>query len=96
MIAMRNIPSYLDDMPQFLLIDMDEFLILSAGFGLGLISGHLTMILLISYIFMKVYRKVKDRQSPGFVRHALYWFGSFTSVDKKYSSLPNSFIRRIF
>lgn len=93
---MRKIPNYLDDPAQLLFWELDEFLLLSIMFAVGIMVNFLLTLVVIGIILVKYYRKMKDRRSNGFMLHVVYWYTGIGSSDKFPSSLPNPFIHRFF
>ncbi len=93
---MRKIPNYMDDPPQLLFWELDEFLMLSIMFGVGILVNYLLTLILIGIVFIKFYRKTKDRRATGFMLHVVYWHTGIGSRDKGPTSLPNPFIHRFF
>lgn len=90
---MRQIPNYLDDPQQLLFWEFDEFVLLSIMFAIGIMADHLGMLLAAGLFLVKIYKKFKDRQSNGFLIHALYWNAGINAKDKFPTSLPLSFIK---
>ena len=80
---MKDIPNYLDDPPQILFWEFDEFILLAVMTVTGLVG-------------IKFYRKIKDRQANGFLLHTLYWYAGFGCSESPPTSKPLAFIRRFF
>jgi len=93
---MKKIPHYLDDPQQILFWEFDEFILLSMMFGVGILVGQLGLMLASGLVGIKFYRRIKDRQAPGFLIHAMYWFMGIACVDTAPTSRPLAFIRRYF
>jgi conjugal transfer pilus assembly protein TraL len=93
---MIDIPNYLDDPQQMLFWEIDEFILLAFMFGIGIMVNYLGTLVLFGVIAVKYYRKLKDRQPPGFLLHAAYWYTGLGSSDVGPSSCPIPFIRRFF
>jgi len=53
-------------------------------------------LVLIGFIGIKYYRKLKDRQAAGFLLHVVYWHTGIGSYEAAPTSRPIPFIRRIF
>ena len=64
---MKEIPNYLDDPQQILFWEFDEFILLAIMFGIGIMVNLLGTLVLIGFIGIKYYRKLKDRQAAGFL-----------------------------
>lgn len=91
---MKPIPTHLDDPSQMLLWEADEFVLLAVMFGVGILVGHLTPMILASLLLVRGYRRLRDRRPNGFLVHMAYWY---TGVGSNAShSLPLAFVRRFF
>ncbi|QXP89487.1 type IV conjugative transfer system protein TraL [Methylococcus capsulatus] len=91
---MKAIPNYLDDPEQVLLWEIDEFLILSTLFAVGLMINYLAVCLFVGYLLMRIYRRSRDSRGNGFVIHAAYWFLGIGAGGSH--SVPMPFILRWF
>jgi len=91
---MKKIPNYQDDPAQLLFWELDEFLLLSVFFGLGLAINNLFLSMCFAYFLLRTYRKVRDRRANFFVVHLLYWKSGLGPGQSR--TLPNPFIRRYF
>jgi conjugal transfer pilus assembly protein TraL len=70
-----RIPRYIDDPPQFLLWDIDEFFIVIGLFCLGILMGHPGKLGLLGLVVGRLLRKYRSGKADGFVWHCLYWVG---------------------
>jgi conjugal transfer pilus assembly protein TraL len=93
---MREIPNYLDDPQQILFWEFDEFMLLAIMFGIGIMVNYLGVLILSGLVGIKFFRRIKDRQAPGFLVHALYWHMGVGSSESYPTSRPLAFIRRFF
>jgi len=92
----KEIPNYLDDPQQILFWEFDEFILLAIMFGIGIMVNLLGTLVLLGFIGIKYYRKLKDRQAAGFLLHVVYWHTGIGSYEAAPTSRPIPFIRRIF
>lgn len=74
---MTKIPRYLDDPPSLFWWDVDEIIIVSIFFAIGIATNTLTYLLSLGFLVGYILRKVKQQQSDGFFLHSLYWLGVF-------------------
>ena len=93
---MQKIPNYLDDPAQMLFWEIDEFLILCVFFGVGIVAGQLTAMVVFALVLVRVYRKVRDRRPNGFLVHMVYWHTGLGAKTENPGSLVLPFIRRVF
>ncbi|MFA5922714.1 MAG: type IV conjugative transfer system protein TraL [Methylococcaceae bacterium] len=93
---MKDIPNYLDDPPQILFWEFDEFILLAIMFGVGIMVNYLAVMTVTGLVGIKFYRKIKDRQANGFLLHTLYWYAGFGCSESPPTSKPLAFIRRFF
>lgn len=93
---MITIPTHLDDPPQILFWELDEFIVLSLMFAIGIMADHLGMLLVAGLFLVKIYKKYKDNQANGFFLHSLYWNAGIKASDKYPTSLPLAFIREFY
>jgi len=84
---MQYIPKYIDDLPQILLLDADEFIVLFIFFGFGIFLHQLIFFLIIGGIGVKILNISKTKKK-GYIFHILYWYGLLN-----FKFLPNPFNR---
>ena len=68
-------PKSIDEADQVLLWSMDEFIIVAGMFGLGVVFRQLTFAVIAIIVFVKVYRRFREGNQPGFGLHFAYWYG---------------------
>ncbi len=93
---MQKIPNYQDDPAQMLFWEVDEFLIMSVFFGTGLVISQLTTMIILSFVLIRFYRRVRDRRANGFLVHAVYWYTGLGAKEENPGSRPIPFIHRYF
>lgn len=90
---MQRIPNHLDDPPQLLLWEADEFMIIAFAIGLGVVSGFMTASLLGGVAVSKVYARLKDRRPRGFLAHLAYWYSGLGGSTEPAGTRPLPFVR---
>lgn len=70
-----RIPRYIDDPPQFLLWDLDEFIIVMGLFCLGILMGHPGKLGFSGLVIGRLIRKYRSGKAPGYFGHCLYRIG---------------------
>ena len=88
---MKFIPKYIDDLPQILIFEADEFAIFFIFMGLGIFQHRLLFFLIIGILGVKILNISKSKNKKGFIFHILYWYGLINIKD-----LPNPFNRYYF
>ena len=89
-----KIPRYIDSIPQVFFWEIDEFLILAACFGVGIMLGGMNTVLGIGCGFFaaNIFKKYKAGGLPGQLNHLVHWKNIFNIN----SAFPRSGVRRIF
>lgn len=72
---MTSIPRHIDDPPQILFWDLEEFMLLCIFIVIGLLAGKLIMFGLVGVVISKALGKLKQDKSDGYFLHLLYWWG---------------------
>lgn len=91
---MQKIPTEIDEPPMFFLWSADEFVPVVAIMGIGMFAGFLSISLVASYFFLKFYRRKRDGNPRGFLRHWGYWIGLVGGAGSKSRTVKNGFARR--
>ena len=86
-----RIPTKIDEPVQFLLWSSDELIPIMTMMCFGVIMENILFFMAIGYVFMRVYRRFKNRQPEGFLLHVLYWAGF---LPQKSRVMVNPFDRR--
>lgn len=69
-----RVPVSLDDPKKAFIWDLDVFAIFMAGIGIGIISRHLILSVLLSSLLAWRWGKLKSGKHQWFFLHILYWF----------------------
>ena len=85
-----TIPKHIDDPVTLLVWSADEFVPAAFLMILGMLIGQLLIMLILSVIVIKAYRRFRDNRPDGYTLHAAYWIGMLPS---KAITIPNPFIR---
>ena len=85
-------PKFADDKPRLMMWTVDQIIPLAAMFGLGLLTGTLSISILIGFGLTWAYTKYSAGRPDGFLLHAAYWSGL---VPLKGRVFINPFHRRI-
>jgi len=72
-----RIARYIDDPPQIFFWEVDEIVIFSTFFALGMLADTLTVMIFLGIGVAILFSKVKQNRSDGFFLHVLYWLGIF-------------------
>ena len=90
----KPIPNHVDDQMQVFFWEIDEFLILAACFGVGIMLGGMNTVLGIGCGFFaaNIFKKYKAGGLPGQLNHLVHWKNIFNIN----SAFPRSGVRRIF
>jgi len=70
---MTRIARYIDDPPQFFFWEIDEVVVFSTCFAIGIMSGLLTIMIVMGIGAGFLLSRVKQGRSDGFFLHVLYW-----------------------
>lgn len=87
----KRIPNTIDEPPIFMFWSADEFVPLTAVLSMGFMSGWLTTSALVAWVVLKLYRKLRDGNPPGYAMHAAWWFG--VGGPKSSRTIHNPYIR---
>lgn len=92
---MRYIPKYLNAQPQFLWWEADEAMIGLSAIILGRVIDKMLIFLVIGFILVKIYSKLKNAKQEGFMIHTLYSLGlvQFKSNGIKKNKIPHYYIK---
>jgi len=71
----KYIPKYLNAQIQFLWWELDEMIVLIIFMTLGIITNHTYVGVLIGFVIMQLYTKIKTAKQPGYFKHLLYKYG---------------------
>lgn len=78
-----RIPRYVDDQLSLFMWDFDEFIILIAIFGLGILVGYAIMGLMCAWWTAAQYKKTKGNYLNGRLEQLAFYYGVF-SLNKKF------------
>ncbi len=75
----HRVPKYLFAQPQIGWWELDEFLFVAMGMGIGIMIGGTATLLgaLIGFILAKLYGMTKETKQPGFLKHKAYSLGLY-------------------
>lgn len=85
---MTKICRYIDDQPSIFFWDLDQIIIFSAFFGMGIIIGKLLVCGIIGILVTYILTKHRKEKSDGYLFHILYWWGLIT-----FKKSPPGYIR---
>jgi conjugal transfer pilus assembly protein TraL len=88
-----TIPKHIDDPVTLLVWSADEFVPAAFLMMLGMLIGQLLIMLILSVIVLKAYRRFRDNRPDGYALHAAYWIGMLPS---QAITIPNPFIREFY
>lgn len=88
-----TIPKHIDDPVTLLVWSADEFVPAAFLMILGMLIGQLLIMLILSVVVIKAYRRFRDNRPDGFPLHAAYWIGMLPS---QAITIPNPFIREFY
>lgn len=72
---MTPITRYIDDPAQFLFWDLDEVMVISTLFGIGLMIDTPTLFIGMGVAMTWALKRVKRSRSEGYFLHFAYWAG---------------------
>lgn len=78
-----KIPRYVDDQLSLLIWDFDEFVIVSAVFGIGILIGYTLIGLIAAWYFCGQFRKTKGNYLNGRLEHMAFYAGLW-DLNKKF------------
>lgn len=70
---MAQIPRYFDSAPQFFFWEVDEVIVFSICFGVGILVDRLLTFAIIGIVLMKAVAKMKAGKIDGYFLHYAYW-----------------------
>jgi len=70
---MAYIPRYIDDPPQIFFWEIDEFIVFSCCFGLGILIDRAGILTLAGIAASYILARIKSGRADGFFLHVLYW-----------------------
>lgn len=88
-----TLPKHIDDPVTLLIWSADEFAPAAFCLILGVLVGQVTVMLGVSVVAIKTYRRFRDSRPDGFPLHAAYWIGLLPS---QAGTIPNPFIREFY
>jgi conjugal transfer pilus assembly protein TraL len=88
-----TVPKHIDDPVTLLVWSADEFVPAAFLMMLGMLIGQLLIMLVLSVIVLKAYRRFRDNRPDGYALHAAYWIGMLPS---QAITIPNPFIREFY
>jgi conjugal transfer pilus assembly protein TraL len=88
-----TLPKHIDDPVTLLVWSADEFVPAAFLMMLGMLIGQLLIMLVLSVIVIKAYRRFRDNRPDGYALHAAYWIGMLPS---QAITIPNPFIREFY
>lgn len=87
----ERIPVHANDSMMFLLWSIEETAIMFMGLGIGILMKKTIICVLIAYVVLKLFRKIKDSKPDSYGIYIAYWLGIIPS---KCRTLVNPYIRR--
>jgi conjugal transfer pilus assembly protein TraL len=85
------IPKHLDDMPKFLLWDIDIALFFIVPFFFGFLIGKGFIGLVCAFLFSHYWKKIKGTGGQNFIQYLVYWYYPKSILGLK--ATPDSSIR---
>jgi conjugal transfer pilus assembly protein TraL len=85
-----TLPKDVDEPITMLIWSADEFVPVTMMLGLGMVIGQVTIMLLLSYFVIRLYRRFRDNRQDGLPLHLAYWIGLLPS---KAITVPNPYVR---
>lgn len=86
---MTKICRYIDDQPSIFFWDMDEILVFSCFFVLGLVIDKLLLFTMLGVGVRYLLVKLKKEHSEGYLYHILYWWGVIN-----FKKCPPGYVRK--
>lgn len=86
---MTRFCKYIDDQPSLFFWDLDEIIILSSFFVIGMLVERLLLFLAIGIGIRYFLVKLKKEKSEGFLFHILYWWGILS-----FKKCPPGYVRK--
>jgi conjugal transfer pilus assembly protein TraL len=77
-----QIPRYIDNQPQFLMWELDEFCIAVGLFGVGIITETMWTSIALIILISGILKKFKKNNLEGALLHIVFWSG-VTSMNKE-------------
>lgn len=88
-----TIPKHIDDPVTLLVWSADEFVPAAFLMMLGMLIGQLLIMLILSVVVIKAYRRFRDNRPDGYALHAAYWIGMLPS---QAITIPNPFMGEFY
>ena len=66
-------------------ITTDELIPVALGIIVGIVTEHIRVFLPIGIAMVFIYRRVKETQPAGFVKHWLYYHGIYSENNKEFA-----------
>ncbi len=66
---------YLDNPPQIAWWELDELIVLILCGFIGILTRHLTFLLIVGLVCTFMISTLKSGKSDGFIYHCAYWYG---------------------
>lgn len=83
-----KLPRHCDEPMYFLVWKIDEFVPFFIAFAVGIMINQKFLAMLGGYVLVKVYRRIKEGSSDGYLLHLGYWYGL---IGGKGYTMPNPF-----
>lgn len=89
-----KIPRYIDSTPQLFFWEIDEFMILAASMGVGILFGGMNTVygLICGFALVNMFKRYKAGSLPGQLNHLFHWH----NIMNMNAYFPRSGVRRIF
>lgn len=72
-----NIPRFIDDQLQFYFWELDEVIVMTSIFALGIWLGQMLYSMVGMFVVYKLFVRVKNAAHRGLLLHLAYWHGLF-------------------
>lgn len=86
-----TLPRTIDEPPQILLWSADELIPLMTCMGIGILTAHFFIMLVIGIAAWRALRRYKESRPDGYLLHMIYWSGLPIGTSRL---LPNPYRRR--
>lgn len=70
-----RIPKFVDDPAQIMIFEIDEVIVMTMLFGLGIILEKLFVMMIIMVVVWQVFKRVKMSSHRGLLQHTAFWYG---------------------
>lgn len=88
-----RVPTSLDEPKKAFLWDFDVFFIFIMGMGLGIVTKHIIISLLISLFLSWRWSKLKSGKHQWYFLHILYWY---LPIDEKNKRIPKTNVQELY